>query len=445
MTKHSLKSELNEQSTAFYRFPVQNRFGEYNYLDKLNTQFLESKFIKFNAIAKSGLLHYLDLVPGQIQIKDQNKKFYKLGQTTEPLITIEIKNDLVWSLTLLYNSTGLGVSYAHGLFECSDLTSFLRLITVVLKDKTQFLNSFRSKTSNFSNRFRQLFYSQNKLLSRDQIHFHYDVSNDFFELMLDDTMSYSCAIFTDSHQTLKRASENKIQRLIDLLEIKSTDHLLEIGTGWGGLAIYTALETGCKITTTTISKQQELYAKDKVKRLNLENQVEVLDKDYRDIEGKYDKLISVEMIEALNWTEHSQFIKTCSNLLKPKGKMALQSIVHNDQTYERAKTRKDFIKKVVFPGGCLPSVNSILTASSKYTDLSLRKLEDIGKHYAETLKRWKDNLHRNNDSDLVKLQYQHKIPSDSTFIRYWDFYLSYCRAGFVEKFITDVQMLFEKA
>ncbi len=422
-----------------------NKFGRYDYLNELNTGFLSTNLAGLNKFAKSILLFFLNQTPGHIHIKDeQNHKTYDLGRRDEGLINVTVYDESVWGLTLLHNSTGLGVGYAHGLFECDDLTGFLQMITKVLKSKTRLLNSIRTKTSAIGNKVRQLFYTEDKNLDRDQIHFHYDVSNDFFELMLDETMSYSCGVFSKDGEPLTTASETKIQKLIELLEIKSSDHLLEIGSGWGGLAIRAAQLTGCKVTTSTISKQQEIYVNDKVKQLHLQNQIKVLDNDFRDIHGQYDKLVSVEMIEALDWNEHPKFMKTCSNLLKPGGKMALQAIVHSDQNYERAKTRKDFIKRVVFPGGCLPSVNSILSATSKYTDLSLRRLEDIGKHYSETLKTWKDNLHINGDSELSRLRDSNKIPSDPSFIRYWDFYLSYCRAGFLEKFVSDVQMLFEK-
>jgi cyclopropane-fatty-acyl-phospholipid synthase len=420
------------------------RFGNVDYLNYLESRKLDPNGPLIKSVAKPLLLRLLNSAPGKIIISDTDGKTKILGQFKTPEINLKILDDEVFGLTLLNQSTGLGVAYANGYFECDDLTQFLQLITKVLRKYTGTLNILRTKTSVVGNKFRNLVHRQNKHVDRSQIHFHYDLSNEFFELMLDNTMSYSCGIFLSPNDTLEAASINKIQNLVDMLELKPTDHLLEIGSGWGGLAMYAANSIGCNITTTTVSRQQELYVKQKVKNCNLQDKVKVLDKDFRDLTGKFDKLVSVEMIEALDWTEHKMFLQKCADLLKPGGKMALQAIVHNDQTYERAKTRKDFIKSVVFPGGCLPSVSSILETTSKYTNLAIRKLEDIGIHYANTLRGWQENLHSQNDRKISELQHSGLVSSNPTFIRYWDFYLNYCRAGFLEKFVSDVQILFEK-
>lgn len=269
--------------------------------------------------------------------------------------------------------------------------------------------------------------------SRKNIHAHYDIGNDFYELMLDETMAYSCAIFERPDQSLADAQRAKFDRLCQRLRLSPGDHLLEIGTGWGGLALHAASTYGCRVTTTTISDAQHDAAAKRVAEAGLADRITVLDADYRDLTGTYDKLVSVEMIEAVDWRDHDRFFSACAGLLRPGGLAALQAIVIADRSYERAKRHDDFIRSSIFPGGCLPSVTSLTTAAGR-AGLRLIELEDIGIHYAETLRRWRATV-ETHAADVADLGL------DERFRRLWDLYLTYCEAAFRERHVSDVQVL----
>ena len=247
-------------------------------------------------------------------------------------------------------------------------------------------------------------------------------------------MAYSCAFFTDASVDLATASRAKFDRLCRKIGLGPDDHLLEIGTGWGGFAIHAAREYGARVTTTTISDAQFEYARQRVRAAGLDERVTVLNRDYRELTGVYDKVASIEMIEAIGWRQLDTYFSTCARLLKPDGMMALQAIVIEDRSYERAKTSDDFIKHFIFPGGFLPSIEAMSSSMASVTDLSIIDLEDIGRHYAETLRRWRANLsrHRQALDDLAL---------GARFDRLWHFYLCYCEGAFLERHISDVQMV----
>jgi cyclopropane-fatty-acyl-phospholipid synthase len=219
-----------------------------------------------------------------------------------------------------------------------------------------------------------------------------------------------------------------------MLELNPGDRVLEIGTGWGGFAVYAARQYGCRVTTTTISERQYQYARRRVRDAGLDHLVTVLDADYRDLRGTYDKAISIEMIEAVDWRDYDTFFARCRNLLTDSGTLAMQAIVLPDRSFDRAKHRTDFIKAAIFPGGCLPSVEALTTAAGK-SGLALTQLDDIGLHYAETLRRWKENLATHRD-ELRRFGF------DDRFARLWEFYFSYCEAGFDERYVSNVQIAF---
>ncbi|MEY3411259.1 MAG: hypothetical protein RL593_835, partial [Pseudomonadota bacterium] len=273
--------------------------------------------------------------------------------------------------------------------------------------------------------------------SRRNIAAHYDLGNDFFKLMLDPTMMYSSAIFENSKQSLEDASLAKLKSICKKLDLNKHDHVLEIGTGWGGFAIYAAKNYGCKITTTTISQQQYLLAIERIKAAGLEDKIEVLLSDYRDLTGTYDKLVSIEMIEAIGHQFYDTYFAQCGRLLKPSGMMLLQAITIADQRYASALKSVDFIQRYIFPGSCIPSVTAMLNSITKSTDLRLFNLEDIGPHYATTLAKWRDNFFEHIDA-IRGMGYP------ETFIRMWDFYLCYCEGGFEERALGDVHMLLVK-
>jgi cyclopropane-fatty-acyl-phospholipid synthase len=255
--------------------------------------------------------------------------------------------------------------------------------------------------------------------------------------MLDETMMYSCALFDRPGMTREEASAAKLERVCEQLAIGPDDHVLEIGTGWGGFAMYAAATRGCRVTTTTISRQQHDYAVQRIRRAGLDDRVTVLMRDYRDLRGRYDKLVSIEMIEAVGWQHIGRFFSRCSDLLTPHGAMLLQAITIDDRAYEVEKASKSFIKEYIFPGGCLPSMEVIMRQVARRTDLQAVGLQDITASYVETLRRWRHNFAANHDA-LSGIGY------DERFRRIWNLYLAYCEGGFAERRICDVQLLLAK-
>ena len=273
--------------------------------------------------------------------------------------------------------------------------------------------------------------------SRKNIAAHYDLGNDFFELFLDETLMYSCGIFEEPESRLFDASTAKNERICRKLNLQPTDHLLEIGTGWGGFALHAAKNFGCRITTTTISREQFEFATRRIADAGLQDRVTVVMQDYRDLQGQFDKLVSIEMIEAVGHEFFETYFKTCSRLLKPNGLFVLQGITIADQLYQGYIRRVDFIQRYIFPGGCLPSVTHICDVLTKSTDLRLSHLEDFPDHYARTLRHWRSRFH-NRIEDVKRLGF------DDRFIRMWDYYLCYCEGAFMERNCGLVQLVLTK-
>lgn len=256
-------------------------------------------------------------------------------------------------------------------------------------------------------------------------------------------MMYSSGIFPNSESSMEEASLNKLKRICEKLQLSPNDHVVEIGTGWGGFAIYAAKHYGCRVTTTTISKQQYLLAKARVEEEGLTDKIDLLLEDYRDLtkladqNGGFDKLVSIEMIEAVGWQFYDTFFETCGRLLKPEGMMLIQAITIEDQRYEAAKKDVDFIKRYIFPGSCIPSINALVSANAQSSDMRLVHLDDFAQHYARTLKAWADKLKLNLDK-VYELGYS------QDFVRMWEFYLSYCEGGFAERTIGVSHLVFAK-
>jgi cyclopropane-fatty-acyl-phospholipid synthase len=245
---------------------------------------------------------------------------------------------------------------------------------------------------------------------------------------------YSCAVFERPTDSMAEASVHKMDRLADLLALAPGDRVLEIGTGWGGFAVHAATHYGCHVTTTTISQRQYEYAQQRVRNSGLEDRVTVLADDYRDLAGTFDKIIAIEMIEAVDWREYDTFFAHCRGLLDDAGALAMQAIVVRDESFDRVKLNTDFIKAAIFPGGCLPSVRA-LTAAANRNGFSHAHEHDIGPHYGETLRRWRRNLgDARDDLDALGI--------DDRFVRLWEFYFSYCEAAFEERYVRDVQLLY---
>ena len=279
--------------------------------------------------------------------------------------------------------------------------------------------------------------SNSKDGSARNIHAHYDLGNEFYSLFLDETMTYSSGVFETPESTLHEAQVAKIDRLCRKLDLKQSDHLVEIGTGWGGMAIHAAKNYGCRVTTTTISKEQHDLACLRVAEEGLGDRITLLLEDYRDLQGEFDKLVSVEMVEAVGYEYFDTFFTKCGSLLKPEGQMVIQGITMSEQRYPKYLKSVDFIQRYIFPGGCLITPKSVLDSVARTTDMRLLHVEDLAPHYGRTVRLWRERFFER--IEQVRLQ---GFPE--TFIRLWDFYLSYCEAAFEERLVGTVQMQFAK-
>ncbi len=333
-------------------------------------------------------------------------------------------------------SIGAAESYMTGDWSTPDLTMLIR----VMVRNRDILDQMEGGIAAISRPLLKLFHrlnQNNEKGSRRNIAAHYDLGNDLFQLFLDPTMMYSSGIFPQKNATMHDASTTKLRRICEKLQLNENDHLLEVGTGWGGLAIFAAKNYGCQVTTTTISEQQYQLAKSRVAEAGLEHKITLLKEDYRNLSGTYDKLVSIEMIEAVGWQFYQTFFEKCSSLLKPSGVMLIQAITIEDQRYEQAKRNVDFIQRYIFPGSCIPSIQALITASMHGSNMRLVQLEDFAEHYASTLHAWKKQFNHN----LPKVK---ELGYSEEFQRMWNFYLSYCEGGFKERSIGVAHMLFAK-
>jgi len=378
------------------------------------------------------------LTKGQLLV-NENGNNYIFGSKNNDFpvsATINVLSNEMYSEIAAKGLNGAAEAFVKGLWSSDDLT---RLIRIFVRNR-EAANQIEGGIAKLAT---GLFYLQHSLKRNNHkgslrnISAHYDLGNDLFETFLDNTKMYSCAIFENENSSLEQASINKIERICKKLELSSNDHVLEIGTGWGGFAIFAAKNFGCKITTTTISQKQYEYTLEKVKALGLQDKISVLKKDYRDLTGKYNKLVSIEMIEAVGHHYYHDFFRKCNQLLIPDGRMLLQSIIITDYLYEEAKQFSDFIKTYIFPGSCIPSISKLCESSAKATDMRLFHLEDITPHYAKTLNHWRSHF-MNNVQKIRDLGFSEE------FIRLWNFYFCYCEGGFIERQIGAVQMLFTK-
>ena len=336
----------------------------------------------------------------------------------------------------LRGSLGLSESYVEGLWDCDDLVTLTRIAAL----NVGALDTARKALAPLLVPLQRLggWIARNTpARSRKQIAAHYDLGNELFSQFLDRTMMYSCAVFESPEATLEEASLAKLERICKKLRLTPDDHVLEIGTGWGGFAQYAAERYGCRVTTTTISAEQHAYATQRIREAGLDDRVTVLFEDYRELRGSYDKLVSIEMIEAVGWQYFPTFFRRCSELVADHGAMLLQAIVIEDRAFEVEKAGKSFVNTHVFPGGCLPSLQVIARMVARVTDFREAQLEDITEHYATTLRHWRERFSES-AARLSELGY------DERFRRLWELYLSYCEGGFRERRIQDVQLLLAK-
>jgi cyclopropane-fatty-acyl-phospholipid synthase len=349
---------------------------------------------------------------------------------------VEVHDARFWSEVAWGGSVGAGEAYMLGYWSANDLAAALRIFAV----NTVAMDELETGLARLSAPLRTLLHwtaRNTRRGSRRNIAAHYDLGNDFFRLFLDPTMMYSSAVFERAGMTLEEASIAKLERICRRLELRPGDRVIEIGSGWGGFALYAASRYGCHVTTTTISEEQYALARERVRAAALQDRITIIKRDYRDLRGRYDKLVSIEMIEAVGHQYFDTFFGKCSALLKDDGRMLLQAITIADQRYESACKSVDFIKRYIFPGCCIPSVAALTGAAARASDLRLVRLDDIGPHYATTLRMWRENLMRN-------LEAVRALGYPDEFIRMWEFYFCYCEAGFAERALGDVQALFVK-
>ena len=390
------------------------------------------------SIFKSGLQKkFKNLKTGHISVNDGDETFTFGDSNSDEKVSVDIHSQEFYVMTGSGGALGIAEAYVAGYWSSDDV---VKLFQIIIRNRDILLSLEKG--------FAKLVKPINKMIhrgrqntlkgSKENILAHYDLSNDFYKLWLDPSMTYSCAFFNNDSVTLEEASIEKLDRICRKLDLSEDDSVLEIGTGWGSFSIHAAKNYGCKVTTTTISDAQFDYARSRIKDEGLESKITLINKDYRDLDGKYDKIVSIEMIEAVGYEYIPDYFSKLSSLLKNNGLVALQGITYNDQNFEVYKDSVDFIKKYIFPGSCLISIAQIIDVIKKDTDLAMVDMEDITKHYAVTLNRWRKNF-----MDVIpKVK---EMGYSQAFINMWEFYFLYCEAGFSERNIGDVQMIFAKS
>lgn len=371
---------------------------------------------------------------GQL-IVEQDGRRWSFGPADALTATVTVNDDRFWSALLRRGSIGLGAAYASGWFDADSLATLVRIASTELQPITARRDRVAEAIAPIRDRFPTR--SRGRGADRANVSAHYDTSNDFFEMLLDPTMAYSCALFDEPGMSLEAAQRAKFDRLCQELDLRPEDHLLEIGTGWGGLALHAAQRYGCRVTTTTISAAQHAYATARVVALGLTEHIRVLDHDYRELDDTYDKVVSVEMIEAVDWRDHAAYFDALAARARPGGRVAIQAIVIDDRSYERAKRHTDFIKAFIFPGGCLPSIGSIERSAEATNRLDVVDITRIGQHYPETLRRWQANLHAHRRESEA-------LGFDERRFRIWDLYFEYCIGAFETRHIDVVHVVLQR-
>jgi len=357
------------------------------------------------------------------------------GNGSGPAATLHVKDPRFFRAIAFGGALGAADAFINGWWESDNLVA---LVQVLVRNRDA-LQGLERGFARLARPFRAIGHAlrrNSRSGSRRNIAAHYDLGNDFFRLFLDDTLAYSCGIFETAGASLHDASVAKFDRICRILELSAKDHLLEIGTGWGGFAIHAAREYGCRVTTATISKQQEVLANERIAAAGLSSRVTVVNRDYRDLDGAFDKLASIEMIEAVGHQYLNGFFRVCADRLTPDGLFALQAITIQDRFYKAALHEVDFIKAYIFPGSFIPS-RAVLAEAAAPTDLTLVDLHDLTPHYAETLKHWRESF-LTRRRDVLALGF------DERFVRLWEYYFAYCEGGFRERVLGDAQILFAK-
>ena len=388
-----------------------------------------------NFARKQVLVRLKHLQKGHLTLIENGQKF-EFGHDKSLAATVTVHDTHFYGEMAFGGSIGAGEAYMLGYWTTDNLINVIRLMAA----NQSVMDALEGGYQWASKPFLKMLHWLNRNTtdgSRKNIAAHYDLGNNFFKLWLDPSMMYSSAIFSPLNISLEDASNKKLQVICDKLDLQPTDHVVEIGTGWGGFAIYAAKHYGCKVTTTTISQQQYDEAVLRVNAANLTDKIILLLNDYRDLNGQFDKLVSIEMIEAVGHQFYNVYFKKCASLLKPNGIALIQAITITDQRFECAKNSVDFIQRYIFPGSNIPSITAMLNSITKSSDLKLVDCEDIGPHYATTLRVWRENFFANIDA-VRSLGYSKE------FIKMWEFYLCYCEGGFAERVLGDVHLLLVK-
>ncbi len=391
--------------------------------------------VKCDSLCRRMVLKRLTgLEEGVLHLSDPREKhtFGSYSDAFPVTASVRVYQPRFYSRIALGGSIGAAESYMDGDWATDDLPSLCR----ILARNSATLDAMDRRLSDIQAPFLKAYHWFNKNSrsgSRKNIAAHYDLGNDFFKTFLDETMAYSSAYFESEEDSLAQASTNKFDRLCCKLNLNENDHLLEIGSGWGGFACHAAKTYGCQVTTITISKEQLAITQERIREEGLEDRVTAKFSDYRDITGTYTKIASIEMIEAVGHQYYPTFFKQCMRLLTREGLLGLQAITIRDQQYNLARRNVDFIKRYIFPGGCLPSHTTLCNVATKHTDLALVRLDDMTPHYAKTLAKWRERF-LENEASIAALGYS------ESFRRMWCFYLCYCQAGF-EEHLTGVSQL----
>lgn len=392
----------------------------------------------FDRVLRASLLRRLDsLAGGGLVLRDALGRV-ELGQAEPayPLLALQVNDARFYRALAANGSIGAAEAYMDGDWECDDLVGLVRLL-VRNRDLLDRMERGPARLGGWAMQALHALRRNTRDGARRNIAAHYDLGNPFFRLFLSDDLMYSSALYAGDDDTLEVASTRKLDRICDKLRLGPDDHVVEIGTGWGGFAIHAARRRGCRVTTTTISREQHALASQRVAEAGLQDRVTVLMSDYRDLRGQYDKLVSIEMVEAIGPQYLDTYFAALSRLLKPEGLGLVQAITIEDHRYEQAVRSVDFIKRHVFPGSFIPSIAAMLAAKTRSTDLALVHLEDFGPSYARTLHDWRLRFLANREA--VRAQ-----GFDERFLRMWEFYLAYCEGGFLERSIGVAHLLLAK-
>lgn len=375
---------------------------------------------------------------GQLVLRDGKDQWtYGEKKSADDLsATITVRDPRFYGEVAYGGSVGTGESRMECYWECDDLLQLVRLMVRnrhIIEGMEVGLGRLTRPLQRFLHRINR----NTRRGAKRNIAAHYDLGNDFFSLWLDESMMYSCAIFEDENTTLAEAQRIRLDRVCERLDLQSGERLVEIGTGWGAMAMHAAKYYGCHVTTTTISKEQFELARKRIDAAGLSDQITLLLEDYRDLTGQYDKLVSIEMVEAIGKSQYDTYFTKCAELLKPGGRMLIQAITIEDDRFEDYSKNVDFIQHYVFPGSCLPSQKIMSDTISRVSDMTIRSVDSIGLHYATTLQHWRQNF-------FARLDEVRALGYPDRFIRMWEYYLCYCEGGFLERSIDDILLVAER-